>query len=77
MSQLKSNSPYNTHTHFGLPPTPIDSPGLASIAAAAHPARTPYLYFFAKPCSNQTVFATSYAQFQHLLAVDRRPHCGK
>jgi UPF0755 protein len=74
-SELKSNSPYNTHTHFGLPPTPIDSPGVASIQAAAHPARTPYLYFFAKPCSNQTVFASSYAQFQHLLAVDRRPHC--
>ncbi|HEX3974620.1 MAG TPA: endolytic transglycosylase MltG [Solirubrobacteraceae bacterium] len=77
VSQLKSNSPYNTHTHLGLPPTPINSPGLASIDAAAHPARTRYLYFFAKPCSNQTVFATSYAQFQHLLAVDRRPHCGK
>jgi UPF0755 protein len=75
VSQLNSNSPYNTHTHFGLPPTPIDSPGLASIEAAAHPANTRYLYFFAKPCSNQTVFATSYAQFQHLLAVDRRPHC--
>jgi UPF0755 protein len=77
VSQLHSSSPYNTHTHFGLPPTPIDSPGLASIEAAAHPARTRDLYFFAKPCSNQTVFATSYAQFQHLLAVDRRPHCGK
>jgi len=77
VSQLHSNSPYNTHTHFGLPPTPIDSPGLASIQAAAHPAQTHDLYFFAKPCSNQTVFATSYAQFQHLLAVDRRPHCGK
>ena len=75
VSQLRSKSPYNTHTHFGLPPTPINSPGLASIEAAAHPARTHDLYFFAKPCSNQTVFATSYAQFQHLLAVDRRPHC--
>jgi UPF0755 protein len=77
VSQLHSSSPYNTHTHFGLPPTPIDSPGLASIEAAAHPARTSYLYFFAKPCSDQTVFASSYAQFQHLLAVDRRPHCSK
>jgi UPF0755 protein len=77
VSQLHSRSPYNTHTHFGLPPTPIDSPGLASIEAAAHPARTHYLYFFAKPCSSQTVFASSYAEFQHLLAVDRRPHCGK
>ncbi len=77
VSQLHSKSPYNTHTHFGLPPTPIDSPGLASIQAAAHPAQTHYLYFFAKPCSHDTVFASSYAEFQHLLAVDRRPHCGK
>ena len=76
-SQLASRSPYNTRTHFGLPPTPINSPGLASIQAAAHPAQTHYLYFFAKPCTNQTVFASSYAEFQHLLAVDRRPHCGK
>jgi UPF0755 protein len=76
-SQLASRSPYNTRTHFGLPPTPINSPGLASIEAAAHPARTRYLYFFAKPCTSQTVFASSYAEFQHLLAVDRRPHCGK
>jgi peptidoglycan lytic transglycosylase G len=75
VSQLKSSSPYNTRTHQGLPPTPINSPGLAAIEAAAHPARTRYLYFFTKPCSNQAVFATSYAQFQHLLAVDRRNHC--
>jgi UPF0755 protein len=76
VSQLNSHSPYNTHTHFGLPPTPIDSPGVAAIQAAAHPARTHYLYFFAKPCSNASVFATSYTQFQHLLLVDRRNHCG-
>jgi UPF0755 protein len=76
-SQLASRSPYNTRTHFGLPPTPINSPGLASIEAAAHPARTSYLYFFAKPCTNQTVFASSYAQFQRMLVADRRLHCGK
>jgi UPF0755 protein len=75
VSQLRSHSPYNTHTHFGLPPTPIDSPSMASIQAAAHPARTPYLYFFAKPCSNDTVFANNYAQFLGLLQRDRRPHC--
>jgi peptidoglycan lytic transglycosylase G len=74
-SELKSTSPYNTRTQLGLPPTPINSPGLAAIEAAAHPARTNYLYFFTKPCSNKAVFATSYAQFQHLLVVDRRNHC--
>jgi UPF0755 protein len=75
VSQLNSSSPYNTHTHFGLPPTPIDSPGMASIRAAAHPAHSAYLYFFAKPCSNDTVFANNYAQFTGLLQRDRRPHC--
>jgi UPF0755 protein len=75
VSQLNSSSPYNTHTHFGLPPTPIDSPSMASIQAAAHPARSAYLYFFAKPCSSDTVFANNYAQFTGLLQRDRRPHC--
>jgi UPF0755 protein len=75
VSQLNSSSPYNTHTHFGLPPTPIDSPSMASIQAAAHPAHSAYLYFFAKPCSSDTVFADNYAQFTGLLQRDRRPHC--
>jgi UPF0755 protein len=75
VSQLRSRSPYNTRTHFGLPPTPIDSPSMASIQAAAHPARSRYLYFFARPCTNDTVFANNYAQFLGLLQRDRRPHC--
>jgi UPF0755 protein len=64
-SQLHSPSRYNTRTHLGLPPTPIDNPSLASIQAAAHPAHTSYLYFVAKPCGNgASAFATTNAQFQ-------------
>ncbi len=64
VSQLASRSPWNTYTHSGLPPTPIDSPGLASIQAAAHPASTGYLFFVVKPCGNgEHAFASSYAQF--------------
>ena len=74
-SELQSRSPYNTRTHVGLPPTPINSPGLSALNAAAHPARTGYLYFFSKPCSQQTVFANSYQQFLTLLARDRRTTC--
>ncbi len=47
-SHLKTDHPYNTYIHAGLPPTPIAIPGLAAIEAAAHPANTDYLYFVAK-----------------------------
>ena len=64
-SQLNSRSPYNTRNHKGLPPTPIDNPGLAAIQAAAHPARTNFLYFVAKVCGNgSSVFESNYKQFQ-------------
>jgi uncharacterized YceG family protein len=63
-SQLASSSPYNTRNRKGLPPTPIDSPGLASIEAAARPASTKYLYFVAKVCGNgEHVFESNYQQF--------------
>lgn len=63
-SQLNSRSPYNTRVHKGLPPTPIDNPGLAAIKAAAHPARTNFLYFVAKVCGNgSSVFESNYNQF--------------
>jgi UPF0755 protein len=63
-SELNSSSPYNTRIRPGLPPTPIDSPGLASIQAAAHPASTNDLYFVVKPCGNgEMTFTGSYATF--------------
>jgi UPF0755 protein len=63
-SELSSPSPYNTRIHKGLPPTPIDNPGLAAIQAAAQPARTNFLYFVAKVCGNgSSVFEASYHQF--------------
>lgn len=45
VSDLKSDSPYNTYVYKGLPPTPISNPGLASIDAALHPAVSNYFYY--------------------------------
>jgi UPF0755 protein len=45
---LRQDTPYNTYTRAGLPPTPIALPGADAIHAALHPAVSPALYFVAK-----------------------------
>ena len=42
---LRTDTPYNTYTRSGLPPTPIAMPGAAAIAAAVHPQSSKELYF--------------------------------
>lgn len=42
------DSPYNTYKRFGLPPGPINNPGLPSFLAALHPAKTPYYFYVAR-----------------------------
>jgi len=70
-SELQVDSPYNTYTNAGLPPGPIDNPGLDSIEAAAHPADVPYLYYVVKPgtCPAQHTFATTEAKFERAKAA--------
>jgi uncharacterized YceG family protein len=62
-SQLDSDNPYNTRKFAGLPPTPIGNPGLASMQAAAHPAKVGYLYFVRKPDRVHHYFTASFQDF--------------
>ena len=47
-AHLKQDTPYNTYTRFGLPPTPIANPGAGAIRAAMNPAPTQVLYFVSR-----------------------------
>jgi len=65
-AELNSSNPYNTRHRLGLPPTPIDNPGVASLEAAAHPAHVDYLYFVRKPDHKHHYFTANYQDFlQH------------
>lgn len=45
IEDLEKDSPFNTYTRTGLPPSPIANPGLESIEAALYPEETPYMYY--------------------------------
>jgi UPF0755 protein len=62
-SDIESDNPYNTRRRLGLPPTPIANPGLASMRAAANPARVDYLYFVRVRDSKRHFFTASEAEF--------------
>ena len=61
--ELKVDTPYNTYLHGGLTPTPIANPGLASLQAAAAPARTNFLFWVADGCGHNH-YATTLAQHE-------------
>jgi UPF0755 protein len=68
LKDYEIRSPYNTYLIPGLPPGPVNSPGLASLAAAVSPASVPYLYFVAES-GGRHAFTTTYGE--HLRAIRR------
>ena len=65
---LRADTPYNTYTRHGLPPTPIALPGRAALEAAAHPEPGDTLYFVADGSGGHTFSRTLE---EHQAAVDR------
>jgi UPF0755 protein len=60
---IASDSPFNSRRFPGLPPSPIANPGLASIQAAAHPAKVDYLYYVRIPGTKRHFFTASESEF--------------
>lgn len=69
---LKYDSPYNTYLYKGLPPTPICSPGVASINSVVSPATSKYLYFVADGITGGHRFATSLSEHNKNVSSYRR-----
>ncbi|MBF0358138.1 MAG: endolytic transglycosylase MltG [Magnetococcales bacterium] len=72
---LRTPTPYNTYTNFGLPPTPISNSGREAIHAAIHPESSSYLYFVSRGDGSH-VFSKTFAE--HDANVDcyqRKKNC--
>ena len=68
---LETDTPHNTYTRDGLPPTPIALPGQASLDAVTHPPTTPYLYFVARG-DGSSEFSANLADHNRAVAKYRR-----
>ncbi|MGM9514478.1 endolytic transglycosylase MltG [Roseateles sp. DB2] len=70
---LLADTPYNTYTRGGLPPTPIAMPGVASLQAALHPAPSKALYFVARG-DGSSVFSDDLAAHNRAVNQYQRGH---
>lgn len=63
LADLEVASPYNSYTNLGLPPTPIGTPGKASLEAAASPPETDFIYYVLTSADGSHSFTDDYNQF--------------
>ena len=73
-SDLTTDTPYNTYTRPGLPPTPIALPGKPAIVAALHPAAGNALYFVARGDGHHA-FASTLEEHNRNVECYQRKHC--
>ncbi|MGK7904015.1 MAG: endolytic transglycosylase MltG [Hormoscilla sp.] len=66
--QVRTDSPYNTYLNRGLPPTPIASPGVASLKATLYPEETDYLFFVAR-YDGTHIFSRTLAEHNAAIAA--------
>lgn len=69
---LREDTPYNTYTRKGLPPTPIAMPGLEAIRATLNPELTDYLYFVATGENGKHYFSSTNQEHQRAVTKYQR-----
>lgn len=72
----KIDSPYNTYTHDGLPPTPISNPGESAMKAAVHPAAGNWRYYVNGDAKGDLFFTDNEADFTKAVEKCRTNHWG-
>ena len=71
-SDLTDGKPHNTYSHPGLPAGPISNPGAKALEAAAHPAKTDYLYYVLTGKDGSQTFTNNYPDFLDAVKVYKR-----
>ncbi len=70
---LRTDTPYNTYTRKGLPPTPIAMPGQGALDAVSQPEATDYIYFVAlSDQSGRHVFSRTLDEHEHAVDIHQR-----
>jgi UPF0755 protein len=75
VSDLATDSPYNTRLYAGMPPTPIGAPGRSSLEAAAAPASGDLFFYVVNDCEGHHAFSETSAEFARDKAAYQALDC--
>jgi UPF0755 protein len=69
IAETKTESPYNTYLHAGLPPGPVDNPGLVSLRAALRPTPNDFWFFLSDAKTGETVFSKDFEEHKRNKSI--------
>jgi UPF0755 protein len=69
IAETKTESPYNTYLHAGLPPGPVDNPGLVSLRAALRPTPNDFWFFLSDAKTGETIFSKDFEEHKRNKSI--------